>query len=313
MTTAHISKSEKRACEICGKFATLKCLETPTFYCSQMHFEYDWFGIRRLVFEETAHIRRGIPATASTRDERKALQSEFASVLKKVKTIAETEAKQNMISRRFELAISAGLEALKMTQQLHANESEMARCHLILAEANLGLGKLDAAEEFLNLAAANINEKSELTAQLQRSFGMLHRSQGKTAEAVRSFALFTYHTSVEFGTDSYQTALGYLMLGETFPSAESANSERMISRALDVYTKSFFWGNERVDGVEKSEVIDAIKKIKDRVTSHKEQTADCEGLLGVLTGEREHIDLAKLLFAECSEAKLVRINEIGST
>ena len=315
MTTAQISKAEKRPCEMCGKISSIRCVEAPTFYCSQLHFDSDWNGIRRLVFEETAQIRKGLPPTATSKDERRIQETEFAKILEKVKLIAQTEAKRNLIGQRFDLAVAAGLEALKMTQQLHLNESEIATCHLILAEANLGQGRLEAAEEFLNLAAANISERSGLTAQLQRSFGFLQRSQGKISEALRSFALYTYHVSLEFGPESYQSALGYLYMAETFTANESDKSRRMVAQALELYMNAFFWGNTTLEGVAKDEVIDAVMKIKAMVSSNKDQTADCEALIGLLTGDKEHADLAKLLYAESNglKDKLSRINELVST
>ncbi len=58
-----------------------------------------------------------------------------------------------LVQRMFDLAIPAALEALRFSHQLYGEKNiELVPAYLLLAEANLGLGKFNQAEQFLSLA-----------------------------------------------------------------------------------------------------------------------------------------------------------------
>jgi len=302
-------------CEICGNPAALECLEAPTVYCSPAHFESDWFGIRHLIASETMTIRAGLPVTSASVAEREAQLNYHMGVIRKVKEVASEEARRHLISRNFQHAIGAGLEALKMCQKLKADVSDIAECHLLLAEANLGLNKFPGAQEFLTLAAANINEKSgvRMVAQLQRNFGKLFSAQGKRAESLQSLAACVYYTSVEFGTDGIQTAPAYFHLGQAFGGEVG---DRFIKKVLEIYMSRLFWEGQTLEGIAKDEAVEVVKKVKDLLNADKVHVADCEALLGLLTGRKELIELAILLYldgGEATQGKLERIKSLSSS
>jgi len=103
--------------------------------------------------------------------------------------------------------------------------------YLLLAEANLGLGRLQAAEEFLSLANWSVLKSpacpNAIRAQTHRNFGKLYSAQGKLTEALQELA--------KVGINFLKI---FFFLRESF------------YRSKDVYCSSLEFGPEHVVSIE---------------------------------------------------------------
>ncbi|EER18173.1 zinc finger protein MYND domain-containing protein, putative, partial [Perkinsus marinus ATCC 50983] len=157
MTTSVISslyrpKGAKYECELCGKEAKIRCNECPTYYCCPEHFDHDWRGIRELIAKDTTLLRERTQALGSV-EERERGEAELLNIKEEVRHICSETAKGFLIRDECFLAIPGALQALKLTTELFgATSTELVDSYLLLAECNLGIGKLNVAEEFLGLA-----------------------------------------------------------------------------------------------------------------------------------------------------------------
>jgi hypothetical protein len=82
----------------------------------------------------------------------------------------------------FELSIPGAVQALRFSLDVYgAGKIELVPCYLLLAEANLGLGRHKQAEEYLSLANWSILKNPDCSnrtkSQLYRNFGKLYASQ----------------------------------------------------------------------------------------------------------------------------------------
>jgi tetratricopeptide (TPR) repeat protein len=315
IATITLGRGNSHDCEICGRRAAIQCKEVGTFYCSEAHFNCDWEGVRKFIVSETVQIRAGPPPTAVSEAERRRQQAAFQQVIARVRQVASEEAMKHLIGRNFQAAVGAGLEALKMTQRLKLGETEIAACHLLLAEANLGMDRLPAADDFLTLAAANINASSgpRMVAQLQRNLGKLQFAQGKIQESLRSLAANVYYTSVEHGPEAVETAAAYFYLGAAFASSGDKKSSVVISKAIDIYMKYVFWEGQKMEhGIVRTEALDVINKAKEHCAKSGDKLtgADCEALIGLIEDDKQIIELATLLYSEGGELALRRLERI---
>eukprot|EP00961_Rhodomonas_salina_P233503 3156037-Rhodomonas_salina.1 len=134
----------------------------------------------------------------------------------------------------FELSIPGAVQALRSghltsstsktclfsLEVYGAGKIELVPCYLLLAEANLGLGRHKQAEEYLSLANWSILKNPDCSnrtkSQLYRNFGKLYASQGKHEEALRQLANDVYFSSLQVGPEHIETAGGYYYLATVF-------------------------------------------------------------------------------------------------
>ena len=110
--------------------------------------------------------------------------------------------------------------------------------YLLLAEGNIGLGRLKAAEEYLLYANWAVLQSaaacpSSTHSLLRRHFGNLYVRQGRLDAALSSYALDVYHASREFGPEHIETSNGIFLMGCTFmltataaPSSSASSSSQ---------------------------------------------------------------------------------------
>jgi len=303
-------KSVKYECEVCGKAATLKCSECPTFYCTQEHFDIDWRGIRNLIAQDIVVLRER-PKMIGSEEERDRRAEELMGIRKELLELCTETAQKFLVQGKYELAVPGALQSLKFAIEVFGSEAtELVPSYLLLAEANLGLRRLKIAEEFLSLANWNILKHpqagSSMMSNLQRNFGRLYAAQQRYNEALQAFATDIYHSSLEFGPENIRSAPSYFHMGRVFQSHQKA--ERACSfyaKVVDVYT-SFLetWLSEAdsesspdITAVEVEEAIEIVKHIteyrekrsEDDQTDHaKMETAEgryTSGLLFIYTGD----------------------------
>eukprot|EP00953_Heterococcus_sp_UTEX-ZZ885_P002754 2008-Heterococcus_DN1.PRE.3 len=98
--------------------------------------------------------------------------------------LCQQEASKFLVQSRFELAIPGAIQALAFAKEIFgAGSIEMVPPYLLLSQANLGLGRLLAAEDFLSSASWTILKNPDcsngIRSQLHRNMGKLHTAQNK--------------------------------------------------------------------------------------------------------------------------------------
>ncbi|KAF4671608.1 zinc finger, MYND-type containing 12 [Perkinsus chesapeaki] len=243
-------------CELCGKEAKLKCNECPTYYCGPEHFDQDWRGIRQHIVEDTALLREK-PRTLGSDEERRKREAELIGIRGEVREICSETAQRALVQGEYYLAIPAALQSLKLSIEVHGPEStELVGSYLLLAECNLGLGRLQATEEFLGLGKWILLKSSKdagvghlaLVSAMQRNFGRLYVAQGKYVEALRAFAEDCHQTSGRFGPSDPRTAPCYFHMGRVFQAmGEELKAKSFYGRVILIYSQ---WLENAIDNRE---------------------------------------------------------------
>mmetsp|Transcript_92927 Transcript_92927/g.258815 ORF Transcript_92927/g.258815 Transcript_92927/m.258815 type:complete len:371 (+) Transcript_92927:63-1175(+) len=284
-------KSTKYECEVCGKAATLKCTDCPTYYCTQEHFDIDWRGIRNLIAQDIVDLRER-PKMIGSEEERDRRAEELMGIRKELLELCTETAQKFLVQGKYELAVPGALQSLKFAIEVFGSEAtELVPSYLLLAEANLGLRRLKIAEEFLSLANWNILKHpqagSSMMSNLQRNFGRLYAAQQRYNEALQAFATDIYHSSLEFGPENIRSAPSYFHMGRVFQSHQKSDqkSDHKSDRASAFYTKvveiytSFLenWlsesGGEASSDITAVEVEEAIEIVK-HITEYREKRSE---------------------------------------
>jgi len=137
--------------------------------------------------------------------------------------LASHEAERYIAAGHFELALPVALDVVRRGQDIYPPRPkeppavELFPAYLLAAEANAGVGRANAAEDFLGLARwlalGNPEEVSdEALARMHELFGDLRSSQDRTDEAIAAFAEETYHRASAYGPEDVRTTFGYLRL-----------------------------------------------------------------------------------------------------
>jgi len=181
-------------------------------------------------------------------------------------------ASQRVISKDFERSKPAALRCLRMLQLLHGDSSpQLVPAYLALAEAALGSGAADKAEEFLSLCsfvlskqeqeqqqgnisqpihshstlteeekadekAAEIRSAEAMLSRLHRNFGWLYASQGNTSAAIGAFSHDIMHCTRATGAESIEAAPGYFNLGRAFAlQGDSGAAHGCFNKVIEIW------------------------------------------------------------------------------
>lgn len=238
-----LPRGKTLVCEICGQPAKLICPGCKlTYYCCKDHQTIDWQGIH----EKTCkHIRalRSNKSVAGSEEER-----QKQSLVRRERQLAliqlsQSEAKKHLISKEYALSVPAGLQALQFSKLVYGTNSvDVVPAYLLLAEANMGLGRYKVAQEFLLFANWAITKTpdcpNDLRSMLHRNFGKLCMFQNKLDEALKELARDVYHCSIAHGPEHYLTAPGYYYMAGVFLKIERLNSGlAFYDKITEIYFK----------------------------------------------------------------------------
>ena len=145
----------------------------------------------------TAGVRATVQVEERERQEANVRKSKLALI-----DLCRMEATKFLVHGDFELSIPGAVQALRYSLDVYgAGKIELVPSYLLLAEANLGLGRHKMAEEYLSLANWSILKNPDCSnrtkSQLYRNFGKLYASQGKHDEALRQLANDVYFSSLQ--------------------------------------------------------------------------------------------------------------------
>lgn len=306
------NKGVKYTCEITGSPATLVCKDCPVYFATHEHFDVWWRGIGNLIAQDLL-VLRAPPKQIGSDEDRKRRNEELMGIRKELLELCTETAQKFLVQGKYELAVPGALQSLKFAIEVFGSEAtELVPSYLLLAEANLGLRRLQIAEEFLSLANWNILKNpqagSSMMSNLQRNFGRLYAAQQRYNEALQAFATDIYYSSLEFGPENIRSAPSYFHMGRVFQShKKSDRAASFYAKVVDVYTK-FLEGwmadsvgdhSSEITSVEVEEAVEIVK----HVTEYCEKKTEDEQSEAVLLGTAEGRYALGLLLAYTGDFK----------
>ncbi|XP_075253649.1 zinc finger MYND domain-containing protein 12-like [Convolutriloba macropyga] len=215
-------KGIKNTCELCGKPAFLQCNKCKiTYYCSHEHQRMDWVAIHEKICPYVAELKTtGLPFLGSE-DERQRRNADRIEKQRNLIMLTRTTGQKFLFEKRYNEAVPAALQSLKYSIEVHGTSSiELVISYLILAEASIGLEKLNQAEQYLSQAEWTVLKTesvgNDYKAKLYTNMGLLYDAKKSYQEALRNFANGIYYASEEYGTDDIRTSSAYFYMANVF-------------------------------------------------------------------------------------------------
>ena len=164
--------------------------------------------------------------------------------------ISQQQAYKFLFEKKFELAIPAALQLLKISKQLSQN---IVPSYLILGEASVGLLKYDQAEDYLCQAKWAIMKSDDeydnlLTAKVHRNFGQLYQAKGDFEKALNECALSVYYSTLASDPEDISVSGAYYQLGSVLEKqGKLAESTAFYEKIIYIWTLK--WSSEVVLGL----------------------------------------------------------------
>ena len=313
-------KDVKLICEVTGAPATVQLI-TPyltLYFATRTDAEIAWSGILHKIIPLLGPIRSA-PAVIGSEEERARRQYTLEVSKRALIDLTKNEAANLLARGQFQLSIPGALQSMSFIKDVHGDQSvELVPAYLLLAEANLGLRRYKAAEEYLSLANWSVLQNPEcsnlIRSQLHRNFGKLYAGQGKHAEALKQLAHDVYFSSLEVGPEHVDTAAGYFHMANIFASQNRVeNGLAFYDKVVDIWYK--FLANVRsntqdIDVLGEAQIAEAMDMLKN-VWQIREKFLGNEhiatgesrftlGLLYLFVGETQaalgHISVARTIY-----------------
>lgn len=289
-------KGQSLTCELSGKPAMVSLVTeyTTLHFASKELARVAWDGILCKMVHVMGTVLSGGGAVGSEDERDRRMRTVYAGKHALI-ALCREEGASHVVQGRFELAIPAAQYALGFGTSIYGEGAvELVPAYLLLAEAQLGLGKYALAEEQLTLANWALLKtphcSNALRSQLRRNFGRLYASQGKFDEALRQLADDVYYSSLMVGPEHIDTSGGYFQLGNVFYSMNKIeNALAMYDKVVDIWYKCVTQllsaaGSDllplgEAKGAEGVEVLSHIRKRRE----------ECVGASNIATGESNYI------------------------
>jgi tetratricopeptide (TPR) repeat protein len=225
------------------------------------------------------------PISFSSEDERLKLEQGLHKAKRALIDVKRLEATSHLVHGDFDAAALEAGRALKLSLDVFGpGKIELVSCHLLLAEANLGLGRQKFTAEYLARAnwciLKNPDCSNRLKSQLYRNFGKLYASQGKYDEALRQLANDIYFSSLQSGPEHVDTAGGYYYMATVFYLQSKVDSALgMCDKVVEIWMKE---GKKlSPSALSESQVMEGVQVISKIVVLREEAL----GIDHVATGE----------------------------
>jgi tetratricopeptide (TPR) repeat protein len=225
------------------------------------------------------------PISFSSEDERLKLEQGLHKAKRALIDVKRLEATSHLVHGDFDAAAVEAGRALKLSLDVFGpGKIELVSCHLLLAEANLGLGRQKFTAEYLARAnwciLKNPDCSNRLKSQLYRTFGKLYASQGKYDESLRQLANDIYFSSLQSGPEHVDTAGGYYYMATVFYLQSKIDSALgMCDKVVEIWMKE---GRKSSPiALSESQVMEGIQVISKIVVLREEAL----GIDHVATGE----------------------------
>ncbi|XP_071331935.1 zinc finger MYND domain-containing protein 12 [Trachinotus anak] len=224
-----LPRGAEKLCELCQRGAHLQCDKCRvTFYCDAEHQQADWVGIHEKICQLLIPIRT--PTLLSLqRVGHIQIQIKKEELIEICRLVAQSKLSEG----KHREALPAAQFCLRCSIDVHGPSTvQLVPAYLLLAEANMGLGKLGLVTELLSQAEWVVSKSSEcgpaVHHQLHRSLGRLHTATGDLEAALLNFANDIYFASEEYGLHSTVTCGGYFLMANVF----AKQGKMSIARSL---------------------------------------------------------------------------------
>ncbi|KAM4703166.1 zinc finger MYND domain-containing protein 12 [Rhinophrynus dorsalis] len=247
-------KGVKLQCELCRSPAYVQCPGCKiTYYCDVDHQQADWVSIHEKICQLLIPLRTALPFHNSAEERLHSIE-QLMQRKKHLIHITMKEAQKLLYGGRHADVIPAAMHSLSFSIDVYGLTSvELVPAYLILAEANIGLGQLALAEEYLSQAYWTVlkttNCSDTVRSKLHRNLGLLYSAKGEFDESLRHLSNDVYCASTAAGTSDISTTGGYFHMANIFfrqnkmDIADSLYSEvtdiwhAHLSRLLSVHMK----------------------------------------------------------------------------
>jgi hypothetical protein len=143
----------KLVCETTGAPATVQLI-TPyltLYFATRPDAEIAWAGILHKIVPLLGPIRTA-PAVIGSEEERQRRQYTLEVSKRALIDLTKNEAANLLARGQYQLSIPGAQQSMAFIKDVHGDQSvELVPAYLLLAEANLGLRRYKAAEEFLSV------------------------------------------------------------------------------------------------------------------------------------------------------------------
>ncbi|XP_053308296.1 zinc finger MYND domain-containing protein 12 [Spea bombifrons] len=303
-------KGVKLVCELCRSPAYTQCPGCKvTYYCDVKHQQADWLSIHEKICQLLIPLRTPVPFFNSA-EERQHCVGQLVQRKKHLIEITMKEAQKFLYEGRHGAVIPAAAHSLSLVIDVYGLTSlELVPVYLVLAEANIGLGQLTLAEEYLSQAYWTVLKTSDCTStvrsKLHRNLGLLYSAKGEFEESLRHLSNDVYFASFESGPDSIYTSGGYFHMANIFfrqnkmDIADSLYTEvtdiwhRHLKRLVDLQVKASLrsgpvWfddpDQESLDENQEAEALQILSAIWDiREQASKKDSSKMVKVLHALT------------------------------
>ncbi|XP_032904291.1 zinc finger MYND domain-containing protein 12 [Amblyraja radiata] len=228
-------------CEMCQKTAHIMCSRCRvTYYCDIAHQEADWHGIHEKICQLLIPVRTPLPFLSST-IEREHSKAQLVQRQKHLIDLTRTVAQKLLFESKHERAIPGALQSLRFATTVYGSLSaELVPSQLLLAEAGIGLGRLDEAEEYLSQAQWTVMKTKECINAIQyklfRNLGLFYTAKCDYDKALWCFADDIYHATRVFGVSDIHTAGGYYHMANVFYQQEKMDiADSLYSEVTNIW------------------------------------------------------------------------------
>jgi hypothetical protein len=145
-----VPRGVRFADELTGESAKYVCtIGSSTYYYSTLESQaLDYDGVLSRIAPLMAELAT-LSGSVGTSVERHAQSRRIKGLQAEIISVCDAVATMNLSAKRFELAIPAALRGLRALISLHGDGAmELISAYLVLAEANLGMGRIAQAEGF---------------------------------------------------------------------------------------------------------------------------------------------------------------------
>ncbi|XP_041702069.1 zinc finger MYND domain-containing protein 12 isoform X2 [Coregonus clupeaformis] len=225
-------RGAKKQCELCQNPAYLQC-NRPTVidlrmtcqaYSDTEHQQADWVGIHEKVCQLLIPIRTATLFHSLQADR----DHHCAQILHRQEELIEISravAQKKLFEGKYQESLPAAQLSLRCAMDVYGSSAvQLVPAYLLLAEANVGLGSLAQAEEYLSQAEWTVMKTPECSQtvrhQLHRNLGRLYTATENLEGALLHFANDVYYASEEYGLDNIVTCGGYFLMANVFIKQE---------------------------------------------------------------------------------------------
>lgn len=214
-------KGVKLQCELCRSPAYVQCRGCRvTYYCDVEHQRADWTSIHEKICQLLIPLRTPLPFLNSAA-ERSHSMEQLLQRKKHLIEVTTMEAQRLLYDGRHVEVIPAATHSLSFSVDVYGLTSvELVPIYLILAEANIGLGHLTQAEEYLCHAYWTVLKTTDcsnsIRSKLHRNLGLLYCAKGELEESLRHLSNDVYFASAVSGPDHIRASGGFFHMANIF-------------------------------------------------------------------------------------------------